>query len=87
MDTLSREFPAFEAFSSHLSFRIDECSAMSKRQMQGNEEGEEREDQAALLQNRDLRASWSLFTQRVAPAVEFWVQFLFYYALGNLRKT
>ena len=32
---------------------------------------EKRGDQAPLLQYRDLRASWSLFTQRIVPAVEF----------------
>ena len=53
---ISRGPPALEAFSSHLSFRIDECSAMSKRQMmQGKEEGEDRRPGGPVAISRSSR--------------------------------
>ena len=55
VETLSRGPPALEAFSSHLSFRIDECSAMCKRQMQRKEGGEERRPGGPVAKSRSWR--------------------------------
>ena len=54
---------------SHFSFRIDECSAMSMRQMQGEQEGED--DQSRGCNVANCSQFGRLCTYKVAPSVKF----------------
>ena len=61
---------------SHFSFHIHECSALSKRQMQGQEKKEKRP--IAWLQNRDPRAIWSFLHLKGRSRSRVPVKFLFH---------